>query len=485
MNTITIVGLGPGQVDDMTVAAHRALFEEKGKKFFRTMKHPVAEMVLEMKVDVTSFDEFYEKSDSLEEVERKILQILLEEAQKQENLFYFVPGHPIFGENVVKMLTSSGLRDKIRIEFLGGISQIDAAMTAIAQDFSDGCQIIEASQFDSRMIDFQQGILITNIDDQGLLSDLAISLTEGYGDEQEAWVIDHPMDEAEKVQRIPLMNLIQARCSHLTSVYLPKVEDPSRYGYRDLIAIIERLRSPGGCPWDREQTHESLRANLLEETYEVIEAINCQDDTNLEEELGDLLLQIVFHGLIAEEDGYFTLLDVTTGICEKMIRRHPHVFAEETIPTTEGVLKRWEEIKQQEKSQQGQSQKMKELPEALPMLVRSRKVQKKAAEVGFDWPEVQGAMGKLQEELDEFQEALRLNQADEMEMEFGDLLFAIVNVSRFYKIHPELALKRATDKFIRRFSWVENEAEKRGLQMESLDLEALDALWDQCKQTEK
>lgn len=484
MNTITVVGLGPGRVDDMTVAAYRALFEEKGEKFFRTMKHPVAEAAEAAGIALTSFDEFYEESDSLEEVEKKIYQFLLKEAQKQENLFYFVLGHPIFGENVVKMLTSSGLRDKIRIEFLGGISQIDAAMTVIAQDFSEGCQIIEASQFDSRMIDFQQGILITNIDDEGLLSDLGVALTESYGDEQEVWVIDHPMDPSEKVRRLPLMNLYQAQCSHLTSVYLPKVEDQARYGYRDLIAIIERLRSPGGCPWDREQTHESLRANLLEETYEVIEAINCQDDANLEEELGDLLLQIVFHGLIAEEDGYFTLLDVTTGICEKMIRRHPHVFAGESIQTTDGVLKRWEEIKAEEKSQQGQSQRMKELPEALPMLVRSRKVQKKAAEIGFDWPDAQGPMHKLQEELNEFQEAIQLNQTDEMEMEFGDLLFAIVNVSRFYKIHPELALKQATDKFIRRFSWMENEAEKRGLEMESLGLEALDALWDECKRKE-
>jgi tetrapyrrole methylase family protein/MazG family protein len=484
MNTITIVGLGPGRIDDMTVAAYRALFETEGKKFFRTLKHPVAEAAVEAGIALTSFDNFYEELESLAEVEEKIYQILREEGQKQENLFYFVLGHPIFGENVVKMLTSSGLRDKIRIEFLGGISQIDAAMTVIAEDFSEGCQIIEASQFDSRMIDFQQGILITNIDDEGLLSELGVQLTESYGDEQEVLVIDHPMDPSEKVQGLPLMNLYQVKCSHLTSVYVPRVVDQTRFGFRDLIAIIERLRSPGGCPWDREQTHESLRANLLEETYEVIEAINQQDDTNLEEELGDVLLQIVFHGLIAEEDGFFTLLDITTGICEKMIRRHPHVFAGESIHTTDGVLKRWEEIKADEKSQRVQSQRMKELPEALPMLVRSRKVQKKAAEIGFDWPDAQGPMQKLQEELEEFQEALRLNQTDEMEMEFGDLLFAIVNVSRFYKIHPELALKRATDKFIRRFSWMENEAEKRGLEMETLGLEALDSLWDECKQEE-
>jgi len=485
MNTITIVGLGPGRTDHMTVGAYRALFESTGKKVFRTLQHPVAKEAVKAEIPLESFDDLYEAADSMADVEHEIYQKLVKMSEVEEKLFYFVPGHPIFGENVVKMLTSSGLRDKIRLEFLGGISQIDAVMTVISQDFSSGCQIVEASAFDPRTIDFQQGLLITNIDDQGLLSDLEIVLSESYGDEQEVFVVSHPMDSNESVTRIPLMELNQAECSHLTSVYIPKIDRQNRYTYRDLIAIIERLRSPGGCPWDREQTHESLRANLLEEAYEVIEAINQQDDANLEEELGDLLLQIVFHGLIAEEDGYFSLLDVTTGVCEKMIRRHPHVFAEESIATADGVVRRWEEIKQQEKGQKVQSQRMKELPEALPMLVRSRKVQKKAAEVGFDWPDVTGAMEKLHEELQEFQEAVRLNRQDEMELEFGDLLFAIVNVSRFYKIHPELALKRATDKFIRRFSWMEKEASNQGLEFDALGLEALDALWNQSKQMEK
>lgn len=485
MNTITIVGLGPGRIEEMTVGAYRALFESEGKKVFRTLKHPVAKDAAEAKIPLESFDGQYEAADSLEEVEREIYQELIKMSKVEEKLFYFVPGHPIFGENVVKMLTSSDLKDKIRLEFLGGISQIDAVMTVISQDFSSGCQIIEASAFDPRAIDFQQGLLITNIDDHGLLSDLEIVLSECYGDEQEAVVISHPMDVNESVERMSLMELNRVKCSHLTSVYIPKVDCQNRYTYRDLIAIIERLRSPGGCPWDREQTHESLRANLLEEAYEVIEAINQQDDANLEEELGDLLLQIVFHGLLAEEDGYFSLLDVTTGVCEKMIRRHPHVFAEESIDTADGVVRRWEEIKQEEKGQSKQSQRMKELPEALPMLVRSRKVQKKAAEVGFDWPDVTGAIEKLHEEMQEFQEAVQLNQQDEMELEFGDLLFAIVNVSRFYKIHPELALKRATDKFIRRFSWMEQEAASRGLDFDDLGLEALDALWNQSKQMEK
>jgi tetrapyrrole methylase family protein/MazG family protein len=327
MNTITIVGLGPGRIDDMTVAAYRALFESKGRKIFRTLKHPAAQEALERKIDLESFDDYYERADSLEEVEEKIYQKLVEIGQEEENSFYFVPGHPIFGENVVNMLTSLDFKDKIRIDFLGGMSQIDAAMTAIAQDFSMGCQIVEAASFNPRSIDFQQGLLITNIDDQGLMSDLEIALAEAYGDEQMARVIDHPTDASEVICKLPLMDLSQAECSHLTSVYIPKLDKPDRYTYRDLVAIIERLRGPGGCPWDRKQTHESLRANLLEEAYEVIEAINNEDDTNLEEELGDVLLQIVFHGLLAEEDGYFTLLDVTTGICEKMIRRHPHVFA--------------------------------------------------------------------------------------------------------------------------------------------------------------
>lgn len=243
-----------------------------------------------------------------------------------------------------------------------------------------------------------------------------------------------------------------------------------------LRAIVAALRAPGGCPWDHEQTHASLRAGLLEEAYEAVAAIDSGDDANLCEELGDLLLQVVFHADIGRTEGRFDFDAVARSISEKLVRRHPHVFGDGHCADSAEVLKRWDEIKHAEKGGAPESL-LDGLPHGLPALIRAEKVQKKAAKVGFDWPDAEPVWGKVHEELDEARSA----KPEDLEEEIGDVLFSVVNLSRKLKIDPETALSRATRKFETRFRAVETLARERGLDVKILGLEGLDRLWDEAK----
>ncbi len=252
------------------------------------------------------------------------------------------------------------------------------------------------------------------------------------------------------------------------------------YGVKDLEEIVRLLRAPGGCPWDREQTHQSLRRGMLEEAYEVVEAIDQGSPEHLKEELGDVLLQVVFHADIERDAGRFDLDDVADGICKKLIYRHPHVFGDVQVSGTGEVLSNWEELKRREKGQATNTDALEAVARSLPALWRAEKVQKKAAKAGFDWPEVSGALDKLSEELAELRAAVAAGT--NVEEELGDLLFSAVNVARFVKTDPEEALSSACDKFIRRFRLVEQAAAQSGQAMEDMDLKKLDKLWEQAKQ---
>jgi len=260
------------------------------------------------------------------------------------------------------------------------------------------------------------------------------------------------------------------------------MQKKERYGFEDLVEIMKTLRSPDGCPWDREQTHESLKQYFIEETYEVLEAIDLKSPEKLCEELGDVLLQVVFHATIAEENGKFTIDDVIDGISKKMIHRHEHVFGKEHAETAADVLNLWDKIKKKEKGSKTQTDIMKDIPEILPALMRSYKVQEKAAKVGFDWDNVEDAWKKVKEELEEFHDVYRSGDMEKTEEELGDLLFAIVNVSRFLKIQPELALTKTINKFIKRFEYIETKSSENGKKLVDMTLEEMDALWDEAKE---
>ena len=250
------------------------------------------------------------------------------------------------------------------------------------------------------------------------------------------------------------------------------------YRFDDLVEIMGILRGEGGCPWDREQTMGDIKKYVLEECYEVMEACDIGGE-KLADELGDLLLQIVFLAQIGKEEDSFDIDRVTTLICQKMIRRHPHIFGSVAADSSEAVLETWEKIKWQERGIQSHSQALQDVAKSLPALLRAFKVQKKAAKVGFDWDQVEGALDKTKEELEETKGAIAHGTQEQMEEEIGDLLFSVVNIARFQKVNPELALTGATEKFIRRFSYIEQQAKKP---LEDMNLEEMDVLWEEAKE---
>ena len=267
--------------------------------------------------------------------------------------------------------------------------------------------------------------------------------------------------------------------------HLHKKAGSAEEGFGRLIEILKLLRSPGGCDWDRVQTHKSIRNCLIEEAYETVEAIDNEDFENLCEELGDVLLQVVFHGNMAEEEGKFSILDIENGVCDKMIRRHPHVFFDQYIESIEQSIdklaEKWENIKREEHKGETLTENIRKVPNALPALIKSYKVQKKAARVGFDWDSVSGALDKLAEEERELMGAMYDGNKEHMKEELGDLLFTVVNIARFLDLDPEEALNGATEKFIKRLEYIEKYGTMEGKTFEEMSPEQMDRLWKRAK----
>lgn len=258
-------------------------------------------------------------------------------------------------------------------------------------------------------------------------------------------------------------------------------EFKDKYNFDDLVKITRILREPGGCPWDMEQTHHSVRENFLEETYEVLEAIDTDNRELMQEELGDVLLQVTLHSDMARTDGWFDISDVADGICKKLIIRHPHVFGDVSVSSTGEVLKNWDDIKRQTKKQRTQGEAMAAIPATYPALMKAQKVQSKAKKAGFDWRDAEGAFDKIAEETAELKAALASGVKDDIEDELGDLFFSAVNVARFCDCDAETALEKATKKFMKRFTVTEQLASERGIDMKTSSLEELDKLWEEAK----
>ena len=259
-------------------------------------------------------------------------------------------------------------------------------------------------------------------------------------------------------------------------------EMKDKYNVNDLVRIMEILRAPDGCMWDQAQDHHSIRQNFIEETYEACEAIDDNDTDHLKEELGDVLLQVVFHTQMEKEKGVFDLNDVADGVCKKLIFRHPHIFGDVKVGSTDEILSNWDDLKRKEKKQETDTSTLESVSKSLPSLIRAQKLQKKAAKVGFDWPDVSGALDKVEEELAEVRAAIDGN--GDIEEEIGDLIFAVTNVSRFVKVDSERAAEKTCNKFVRRFADMEQQAAAEGKNLSDLTLSELDALWDKAKEHE-
>lgn len=481
MNKLTIVGLGPGSKDYLTLEALDIITASE-VVYARTMKHPVMGYLMNKQANFIGFDDFYENSDTFEAVYQGIADEVLKLLQDKD-VVYAVPGNPFVAESTVELLLEMVDPEQIRI--VHGASFIDAIITTLRIDPVYGMKVVDGLTIEDMVPDVTSDNLIIQVYDQQVASNVKLKLMTYYADDQEIIVVRGAGIEGEEViKHVPLFELDRVDClDHLTSVYIEAVhpEDRHRFFMHDLEAVIKMLRSPDGCPWDREQTHESLRRYLLEEAYEVIEAIDEGDLWNLEEELGDLLLQVVLHAEIASENGYFSMTDVITGIYEKMVRRHPHVFAEMDVENSEEVLVNWEAIKREEKSTESVSESIDNIAKSFPPILKAEKVMKKMAKAGFDYERTEDAIAKVHEELDELKEDFNTGNEVASFKEFGDLLFAVIDLGRKMGLDPSDALVVTIDKVVRRFRYVEEELLAQSQLLSDVSLETMENLWEKAK----
>ncbi|WP_174734823.1 nucleoside triphosphate pyrophosphohydrolase [Mesobacillus harenae] len=484
MRKITIVGLGAGDLDQLPLGVYKKL-KSAEHLFLRTKEHPA---VLDLEAEgmsYQSFDEVYEQQESFEAVYEEISEQLLEMSGKTA-VTYAVPGHPLVAEQTVQLLISKGPERGVEVEITGGQSFLDAVFQALAIDPIDGFQLLDGTAFKRDQVQLLQHTLIGQVYDSFVASNVKLTLMEKLPDDYEVFIVTAAGSSGENIKKVPLFELDrQVELNNLTSVYVPPVKDETILNkeFFKLREIISVLRGPKGCPWDKKQTHSSLKKYLIEEAYELIEAINSDDIDHMIEELGDVLLQVMLHAQIGEDEGFFNIADIIDVLSEKMIRRHPHVFGTAEANDVDAVMKNWQEIKREEKGNVARESLLDGVSKGQPNIMRAYELQKAAAKVGFDWKEVGPMWEKVKEEIEEFtEEAEKTDNSEKQHDEFGDLLFALVNVARFYNIQPEEALLRANSKFTRRFRYVEAKVNKSNRDFSGHTLEQLDAYWDEAKQ---
>lgn len=487
MNKIQIVGLGAGDIDQLPLGIYK-LLKKSERVFLRTKEHPVIEeLANDEGIEFVSYDHIYEAKDTFDEVYESICEDLISKANKG-SLLYAVPGHPLVAERTVQILLERAETLEVEIEVVGGQSFLDPLFQAVKIDPIEGFQLLDGTNLKRDDIRINQHLIIGQVYDTFIASEVKLTLMEKFPFDHEVSIVTAAGTTRELVKKVPLHELDrEVSLNNLTSVYVPPVKDEeSAYKeFSKLREIIAELRGPNGCPWDKKQTHQSLKKYLIEEAYELIEAIDEEDIDHIVEELGDVLLQVLLHAQIGEDEGYFSIDEVIEGISAKMVRRHPHVFGNVTAETAEDVVKNWQEIKQEEKGEKQESI-LAGIGNHLPNLIRAIELQKKAAKVGFDWESVLQAWEKVNEELNEFeQELVKEKHTDDLQKEFGDILFALVNIARFLQIQPEEALFQTNQKFIRRFGFIEERVLASGKGFEEFTLQELDEFWNEAKRVER
>ncbi|GKX68727.1 nucleoside triphosphate pyrophosphohydrolase [Inconstantimicrobium mannanitabidum] len=481
---IKIVGLGPGAESGLTLGTINAL-KESDYIFLRTEKHPTVDYLRELGIKFETYDYSYENNQSFDEVYKTIAEDLIVKA-REKDLVYAVPGHPLVAERSVLNLISLCEKENITYDILPAVSFVDAIIEALKIDPIEGLKIIDAFDMENQIMDKRIGTIITQVYNQFIASEVKLKLLDYYKDETEIYFIRAAgVKGLESIRKIPLYEMDrQEDIDYLTSIYIPKDLENKKDIY-DLVNLVEVLRGENGCPWDREQTHESVKNALLEESYEVVDAIEKEDYDGIIEELGDVLFQVVFHSVIGKEEAYFDLNDIVEVVHNKMVSRHPHVFGEANVKDTEGVLKAWDELKKKEKSLNTVTDELNAVAKALPGLLRAQKIQKKASKVGFDWDKVEDVILKIEEELKEVKQVYNGQNEARIKDEMGDLIFACVNLARFLGVDSEDAVKGTCKKFIKRFSFIEEEAMKKGNNIEQMTLQEMDKLWEIAKKQEK
>jgi len=483
---VTVVGLGPGPVGLVTQETIEAI-SSSTTRFVRTTRHPSATLV----GNAVSFDDEYERHDTFAEVYAAIAARVADAALKNGSALYAVPGSPGVLEDGVRRLLAD---ERLEVRVLSAVSFLDLAWLRLGIDPVDaGVRLVDAHRFAESAANSAGPFLVAQCHADWVLSEIKLAHESARGDERvtvlhhlglaDERVLETTWDDLDRLERSHGLVV-----DHLTSLYVPQLAEPVAGEMARLHALARTLREQ--CPWDREQTHASLVRYLIEETYEVVDALNALDeddpstDEALIEELGDLLYQIEFHTTIAEQQGRFSLADVARTTHEKLVRRHPHVFGDVQATNAGEVVTTWDEIKRAERA----AKIVDDAPDffagvsrAAPSLSLAQKLQKRAAEVGFDWPDVHGASAKLDEEIGELRVAAQSGDPAVVRMELGDVLFSVVNVARKLGLDAETALRDAADKFVARFARVQQLAAQRGMDLASCDLAQLDSLWDEAK----
>ncbi len=486
---VTVVGLGPGPLGLVTQETRDAIAGAT-TRFVRTTRHPSASLVN----DATAFDDEYERHDTFAEVYVAIATRVADAALRDGSALYAVPGSPGVLEDTVRRLLAD---PRLDVRVLPAVGFLDLAWLRLGIDPIDtGVRLVDAHRFAEATANDPGPFLVAQCHADWVLSDVKLAHEAARGDERvvvlhHLGLLDERVVETtwNDIDRLAAAHGLVA--DHLTSIYIPQLAEPIAGELARLHRLARTLREQ--CPWDREQTHASLVRYLIEETYEVVDALNNLDAENpatddaLIEELGDLLYQIEFHTTIAEQQGRFSLADVARATHDKLVRRHPHVFGDASAATAGDVVNTWDEIKRAERATQathqpgGQPDFFAGVARAAPSLSLAQKLQKRAAEVGFDWPDVAGANAKLNEEITELHDAAQTGDPDAIRMELGDVLFSVVNVARKLGLDAETALRDASDKFVARFTRVQQLATQRGVELAKCDLAQLDALWDDAK----
>mgnify|MGYP002626299164 CR=1 FL=1 len=467
MNPITVVSLGPGSRDYLTLGTINALKSAKRVILRTRVRCDAADYLAEIGVDFETLDFLHEECEDFEELTARAAEYLMNAAQEQEICY------AVFDASADETVTA--LRKAADVRVLPGVP-LSAPFLAAAPA-QEKMEIQTASSLSITAT--QNPLLILECDSKMLLGECKLQLLDWYDPDQKVLFFPPSDKPLRSFIEIPLSDLDrQKKYDHTCAALLPLVELTARkrFDFYDLVRVMGILRGENGCPWDKEQDHESLRKYLIEEAYETAAAVDEGDWDHVADELGDVLLQVVFQANIGHQLGTFELSDITSHICRKMIDRHRHIFGSDHCETADEVLKNWEKIKKEERGFKTQSDVLRGVSPSLPPLMRAAKVQKKAGDVGFDWPGPKEALQKVREEADEVLSALE-GRSGNLEEELGDLLFACVSLARLSGFEAECALQKAVEKFISRFSSMEISIFRDGKRFQDLTLSEMDVYW--------
>ena len=472
MSKITVISLGPGPREHLTLGALSAL-EKAEKVVLRTEKCDAAAYLREKGISFDTLDHLHETCDDFEELAENAAREVLE-ASKNAPVCYAV--FDAGNDETVRIL----MQHTADIAILPGMPLSAPLLSQLPQEKTE-IQTAAALSVTGT----QNPLLILELDSRMLAGECKLQLLSWYDADTEVYFFPPSAGAKRSFVKIPLCDMDRQKAyDHTAALLIPMqtLENKARYDFYDLVQVMGILRGENGCPWDKEQTHETLRKYLIEEAYETASAIDDEDWLAVADELGDVLLQVVFQASIGAQYGTFELSDITTAICKKMIHRHRHIFGSDHCETAADVVDNWEKIKKEERGFKTQSEVLQGVTRGLAPLMRAAKVQKKARDVGFDWDDPMEALQKVHEEADEVADAIREKNAAHLEEELGDLFFSCVNVSRLCGVEAETALQRATEKFVNRFTAMENAILRDGKCLKDLTLSEMDVYWNGSKQ---